>query len=302
MAKQKTNYLNKKDMIKEIIASKNSYSSYIDEKYHYYDIIVDDLKDVTDEIINTAKAKRVQEMYQAEKQKLKDAGATYSVLSKLEKGNPEDINTEDLVIRLMTFDHIPEDENRVKNKKSAADYRVKVNFPPYKHYIMKDGEFVEVGRSHWEGGLGNGNFCQDHGNMTKQLCRMIKLLVEKYSQKGNFRGYTYNDEMRSRAILQLMTVGLQFNEFKSDNPFAYYTRIAQHAFIGVLNSEKKAHDIRDDILIMMGVQPSFSRQVENELEYGREDFNKRHNIKETENIVMVRNVGRPKRKKTDEEK
>ena len=102
--------------------------------------------------------------------------------------------------------------------------------------------------------------------------------------------------MRSRAIIQLLTVGLQFNEAKSDNPFAYYTRIAQHAFIGVLNSEKKAQTIRDDILIKMGVTPSFSRQVEYEMEYKQKEFNERHNIQES-NVVLLKAPTRGGRKK-----
>jgi hypothetical protein len=95
---------------------------------------------------------------------------------------------------------------------------------------------------------------------------MIMLLVDRYSKRGNWRGYTYNDEMRGNALLQLSQVALQFDESKSDNPFAFYTQIIKNSFRRVLNIEKKNQDIRDDLLTSAGATPSFTRQVENEME------------------------------------
>lgn len=292
----KVNYLNKKDLIAEIIKSKNTYSEFLSKEYEFYDVIITDLSEITDEAIQAAKEKKASNMFSDMRAKCKESGMSNYEISKLEKISPSEIKDEDIVFRYMTHEHIPENLERVNKKKSVADYKEKVNFPPFKHIIKTKDGLKEVGRSHWVGGFENGYFSTDHGNMTVKLCAMMKLLVEKYSQKGNFRGYTYNDEMRSKAILQLLTVGLQFNESKSDNPFAYYTRIAQHAFIGVLNEEKKSQNIRDDILIRMGATPSFSRQIEHELEYKQREFNERHNIKKSD-VVMIKNVGRPKKKK-----
>ena len=72
-----------------------------------------------------------------------------------------------------------------------------------------------VGKSHWEGDLETGNFNKDHGKITNKLARMYIMMCEKYAMKYNWRGYTYNDEMRNSAILQLTYVGLRFNESKS---------------------------------------------------------------------------------------
>ena len=77
---------------------------------------------------------------------------------------------------------------------------------------------------------------------------------------GVWRGYTYNDEMRNSAILQLTYVGLRFNEAKSANPFAYYTAAITNSFCRVLNNEKRNQNIRDDILEMNGLNPSWTRQ------------------------------------------
>jgi hypothetical protein len=140
---------------------------------------------------------------------------------------------------------------------------VKVNFPPFQHYRL-DAETMStplVGKSHWKGGLKTGKFTATDGAITDKLARMYIMLCEKYAMKFNWRGYTYNDEMRQSAILQLTYVGLRFNEAKSANPFAYYTAAITNSFCRVLNSEKRNQNIRDDILEMNGLNPSFTRQM-----------------------------------------
>ena len=77
-------------------------------------------------------------------------------------------------------------------------------------------------------------------------------------------GNTYNDEMRSAALLQLSEVGLKFNEARSANPFAYYTATITNSFTRVLNLEKRNQNIRDDILQDGGYMPSFNRQLDDE--------------------------------------
>ena len=89
---------------------------------------------------------------------------------------------------------------------------------------------------------------------------MFIKLSERYAQRSNWRGYTYVDEMRGQAILQLSQIGLQFDESKSENPFAYYTAAITNSFTRVLNIEKRNQNIRDDILEMNGLNPSYTRQ------------------------------------------
>ena len=72
--------------------------------------------------------------------------------------------------------------------------------------------------------------------------------------------------MKAQALVQLAQVGLQFDEAKSSNPFAYYTQVSSTSFLKILNLEKRNQHIRDDMLIMSGATPSSTRQVENQLE------------------------------------
>ena len=121
-----------------------------------------------------------------------------------------------------------------------------------------------VGKSHWQGGMVNGAFDVNHGKITNSLAMMFMKLCERYGTRANWRGYTYNDEMQSQALMQLSQIGLQFDESKSENPFAYYTAAITNSFTRILNIEKKNQAIRDDLLEMNNMNPSFTRQNENE--------------------------------------
>jgi hypothetical protein len=68
--------------------------------------------------------------------------------------------------------------------------------------------------------------------------------------------------MRGQALIQLTQIALQFDESKSNNPFAYYTAAVTNSFTRVLNVEKRQRDIRDDMLQEAGQMPSWTRQME----------------------------------------
>jgi hypothetical protein len=265
----KVNYLTNKELLSEIHKSKCSYSYFVDDKYAHYDAIVASLESITPEVIDSTRALKAKKMVQAEKLRQKESGLKNHQI-KVAEIDPTSIPVEDLVWRIMTFEHIPLDAERVKKPKSVADNHVKLLFPPFKHYVLEDGEPREVGRSHWRNALENGEFCQDQGQISKRLALMFMKLVERYSQRGNWRGYTYVDEMRSQALLQLSLVGLQFDESRSDNPFAYYTVTVSNSFTRILNLEKRNQNIRDDMLVMHGVTPSITRQIDNSLAQRRE--------------------------------
>jgi hypothetical protein len=171
----------------------------------------------------------------------------------------------DVVIRIMTFEHIPLAPGRKKTTKTTADAHEKVNFPPYQHWKFDENDNLEcVGKSHWKGGLKSGKFCKDHGRITENLGKMYIKLSERYAQRSNWRGYTYIEEMKGQAILQLSQIGLQFDESKSENPFAYYTAAVTNSFTRILNLEKKMQNIRDDLLEENGLTPSLTRQSKDE--------------------------------------
>ena len=262
---RKKNYLNNKDILKEIHKSKNTYNSYVEPSHGQYDIILPDVEKINIRTIAEAKRNKAKKMSSAEYERRKMAG------EKVKQAECEvpytSITKEELIFRVMTFDHIPEEPGRKKNPKTVADTKVKLNFPPFQHYKFNDdGELIIVGKSHWVGGMENGNFSHKHGKATDKLAMMWMKLCDRYATRGNVRGYTYNDEMRGQAILQLAQIGLQFDESKSQNPFAYYTAAVTNSFVRVINIEKRNQNIRDDILEQNGLNPSYTRQHEGEWE------------------------------------
>ena len=262
-ATTKIKYLTNKDLLEEIHRSKNTYCEFIDPRYANYDVIVNDLNKATKLRLEEARRHRAEQTFTAMKKAQVAAGVRNPVIN----FGIDDVPVEDIVVRLMTFDHIPINEEKVGKAKTVAERHIKCNFPPFQHFIYRDGEFVCVGKSHWRGGLENGCFSNTHGKMTNKLAMMFMKLVERYGHRGNWRGYTYIDEMKSQALLQLSQIGLQFDESRSEtpNPFAYYTAAITNSFTRVLNIEKRNQNIRDDILIMHGATPSWTRQTENDI-------------------------------------
>jgi hypothetical protein len=285
IAKKPVNYLNNKDILKEIHSSKSTYCCFTRQEYHQYDLIIDMPQSPLDKSLGQlSKPKNI---------KLAKETRAARILAQIgEEVKLKDIPVTDLIFRVMTWDHIPvspKQPRKTNTKKTAQDIieiddteenlfedleddatkdevfdmvHVKVNFPPFQHYKIDDlGNAICVGKSHWRGGVKTGHFSKDHGKITDKLARMYIMLCEKYAMKFNWRGYTYNDEMKNSAILQLTYVGLRFNEAKSANPFAYYTAAITNSFCRVLNTEKRNQNIRDDILEMNGLNPSFTRQM-----------------------------------------
>jgi len=270
----KVNYLNNRDILKEIHFSKNTYCSYRDPVLdHQYDIILPTLAKINQRTIAEARRNRADRIKRETGQVI----------------DPKKIANTDLVFRIVCWEHIPMAPKKVPKsqtkKKKIQDIfelelleeddplaellevpvldekRVRLNFPPFYHYRLDTNKQTYlVGKSHWQGDLEHGEFSKDHGTMTRKLATMFMKLCERYATRSNWRGYTYNEEMRGQALLQLSQIGLQFDESKSQNPFAYYTAAITNSFTRILNLEKKNQNIRDDVLEMNGLNPSWTRQ------------------------------------------
>ena len=269
----RVNYLNNRDILKEIHLSKNTYCSYLDPAQdHQYDIILPTLLKINQRTIAEARRNKAD--------RLKREGTIV---------DPKKIANTDLVFRITCWEHIPMAPKKVPKaqakKKKIEDIfelelldeedpladllevpvldekHVRLNFPPFYHYRLDENKQpYQVGKSHWLGDFEHGEFSKDHGTMTRKLATMFMKLCERYATRSNWRGYTYNEEMRGQALLQLSQIGLQFDESKSQNPFAYYTAAITNSFTRILNLEKKNQNIRDDMLEMNGLNPSWTRQ------------------------------------------
>lgn len=259
MTVSKIKYLTNKDLLKEIHLSKNTYCTFVSPEHSTYDIILPNLEKINIRTIAEAKRNRATRLSKEAQEQSAQKGIKLPI--KEFEIDYKKIAKTDLVFRIMTFDHVPLAPGRKKTLKNTADSHEKVNFPPFQHWKFDENDnLICVGKSHWKGAIFNGKFSKDHGQMTSNLARMFLKLCDRYATRGNVRGYTYNDEMKGQAILQLTQIGLQFDESKSDNPFAYYTAAVTNSFVRIINIEKRNQNIRDDILEMNGMNPSWTRQ------------------------------------------
>lgn len=288
----KQNYLNNRDLLLEIHKSKNSYCSFDKPAYHQYDIIVDSIIDINKDTIEMAILNRIarlsNELYIVTKSK----GISIK-LSECEK-EFQNIKKTDVIFRVMANDHLPIQLKKSKNTKIQSIFndenqydkdlekiiqeqssdKIKVNFPPFQHWKFDENDrLICVGKSHWRGDVTAGKFDQSKGKITDNLAKMMMKLAERYATKGNLRNYTYNDEMRDQSIIQLIEFGLKFNEARSENPFSYLSQIVKNAMIRVLNVEERHRNVRDDILEINGLNPSYTRVNDNEYQHTGINYN-----------------------------
>lgn len=195
----KVKYLTNKDLLAEIHKSKISYCSYVLPEHAYYDFIVPNIKKITKKKINDARKKKLTELL-----------SQYKKLPASEKPKKapklSDIPIEKIVIRVMTFDHIPMNPEKEFTGKTENERHIRCNFPPFQHFILKDDELTCVLKSHWKHGLENGEFCKEHGKMTHRLASMFIKLVDRYGHRGNWRGYCEAED--AEALTQRGWLGI----------------------------------------------------------------------------------------------
>ncbi len=183
----KVNYLNNRDILKEIHLSKNTYCSYRDPvNDHQYDIILPSLTRINQRTIAEARRNRADRIK-------RETG---------EVVDPKKIANTDIVFRITTWEHIPMAPKKVTKaqakKRRLEDIldlddatedapedelldipvldptHMRVNFPPFFHYRINEHKVPYiVGKSHWRGDLDTGEFSKDHGTMTRKLAMMF---------------------------------------------------------------------------------------------------------------------------------
>ena len=167
----KTNYLNNRDILKEIHLSKNSYCAFRDPVAdHQYDMILPTVSRINQKTVAEARRNRADRIR-------RETGVEL---------DPKKIPNTDLVFRIMTWEHIPlapKKAPKVQAKKRKIEdileldmpeedpladlveepvldpTHMRVNFPPFWHYrIDENREPYLVGKSHWRGDLDTGEF------------------------------------------------------------------------------------------------------------------------------------------------
>jgi len=254
-------YVNNKTLLEEIQKSKMTYCAYF-EPWHTKQIIYTrDLNKLTQEEIDEAR-----NHYNGKR----------NIEEPVEKGKE--------VIRLCdTYDYIPE-EFHFGNEEAA-----KLKFKPFKHYIKENGTYKEVLRSFWKLEpnaitLNQGHFDYEFGHLTDKTWMLFMQMIENLSKKGNYRRYTYLEDMIGQANVQMVLSCLKFDESMSENPFAYWTTCITKAFCVVLNYEKKHRDGRDYLNSLYGGPVSDGYNERNNGEYDAKSEAKKHRFKRSKRM------------------
>ncbi len=131
--RKRIKYLNNADMLVEIHKSKMSFSSNTLPEHFDYDIVVHDIREITSQTLDDGVTKRIKRL----------KSEVLRVVQKKHNCTPKNAHTHiapnvfeeiekatvtDVVIRVMTNEHIPEE---VLNDKAQ-----KLNFKPFKHYAI----------------------------------------------------------------------------------------------------------------------------------------------------------------------
>lgn len=246
-------YIDNDEVLREIHLSKYSYCWFLRPEYSHFDLVVGDLSEVD----------------------RRDIVRRQPLGPWMRPPEP--------VVRVRDFSHIPPEY--IDGKTGRPRLR-DLRFVPFRHFALRlDGSVIEVGRSHWKGDPETGCFSCDHGRLTDRLVRILEMLVRNYSRRSNWRGYTWIDDMRSEALANLAEAALKFDEGVSNNPFGYYTRVAQNAFRGVLAREDRQLAVRDMIMEANGYSPRFDTQAERDIRNNAVYYGDAVRVELTEDVI-----------------
>lgn len=143
---------------------------------------------------------------------------------------------------------ITEKKKRGRKKKSETAANPNVVAPPKKKNYLNNADLMkELAKS------------REQDKMTDELAKMLMMLCNKYAKHSDYISiYSYDDDMKAFALLTVCKVWRSFNPAKTNNPFAYFTQILRHAFYQYLNHETRQRTIKDELLISIGEEPSFT--------------------------------------------
>lgn len=120
---------------------------------------------------------------------------------------------------------------------------------------------------------------QNNNTMSPELYKMFDLLITRISRQSNYSTYTYLEDMKAEAMATIFEKWHKFDENRTNNPFAYFTKTINNAFAQCLNYEKKHRNIRDELLVENGLNPSFTYQNDHSKNFEKLDvyeYNKKH--------------------------
>jgi DNA-directed RNA polymerase specialized sigma24 family protein len=88
---------------------------------------------------------------------------------------------------------------------------------------------------------------RETGKISDRLGEMFVKIAENLSNKPNFIGYTWKEEMIGEAVLTCIKYSKNFNPDKSKNPFGYISRFCYNAFVEYIKKQKRHGNTKETL-------------------------------------------------------
>jgi DNA-directed RNA polymerase specialized sigma24 family protein len=88
---------------------------------------------------------------------------------------------------------------------------------------------------------------KETGKISNELGEMFVKIAENLSNRPNFIGYTWKEEMIGEAVLTCIKYSKNFDPDKSTNPFGYISRFCYNAFVEYIKKQKKHGNIKETL-------------------------------------------------------
>jgi len=85
------------------------------------------------------------------------------------------------------------------------------------------------------------------GKISNELGEMFVKIAENLSNKSNFIGYSWKEEMIGEAVLTCIKYCKNFDPEKSTNPFGYISRFCYNSFIEYIKKQKRHSQTKETL-------------------------------------------------------
>lgn len=82
--------------------------------------------------------------------------------------------------------------------------------------------------------------------------RNFEKIADYMSRKPNFVGYSYKDEMKADAVMNMCNYIAKFDWEKWNNPFAYFSQCCFYSFTLMIKKEKKQSLVKASVVNSLG--------------------------------------------------
>ena len=100
--------------------------------------------------------------------------------------------------------------------------------------------------------------------MSDTLAAHFTLLINRIATHRHFSGYSYLDDMKARAMLNLVKHWRVLDiDAEKVNPFAYFTTAVRNSFIQEIKQQKHQADIKEALFIEVASDEQLLEHFEN---------------------------------------